>query len=237
MSEEIKVEAPLTDAQQVAVDKVTEQVTKAQETDFLEEVIKNNKSEFTHLGVKYRVGKLNYEQKQEIYKERVKKFTQLLRDKDYSLEKDLKREYLARGIDIDALTNKIKTLEGQKDSAKLKLGELLKNNASDSDCDKIKKEIEGILEEQKNTAMEKQTLLEFSIENQVIVHMYNYMTYLMAERFDGENWVRAFKTFKDFSQSQDDELIGKLAFLVTLIGQDTVKNKNYFWEVPWVCII
>jgi len=215
-------EVPLTETQQVVVDKVIEQVAKSQEADFIEEVIKNNKSEFTHAGVKYRVGKLNYEQKQEVYKERVKRFTQLLRDKDYSLEKDLKREYLDRGIDIDALTNKIKTLEGKKDSAKLKLGELLKNNASDGDCDKIKKEIEAILDEQKDAAIEKQTLLEFSIENQVVVHMYNYMTYLIAERFDGEKWVRAYKTFKDFSQSQDDELIGKLAFLVTLIGQDSV---------------
>lgn len=219
---EIINETPLNTEQQEALVKVKDQIAKATDADFLEEVIKSNKSEFTHKDVKYKVGKLNYEQKQEIYRERVKKFTELLRDKGYSLEKDLKKDYLDRGIDVDAMTAKIKALEDKKDVVRLRLGEMLKKEDNTTDCEKLKKEIEALEDEQKQIAMEKQVLLEFSIENQVMIYMYNYMTYLIAEKFEGDKWVRAFPSFKEFSKLQDDELIGKLAFLVTLLTQDSV---------------
>ena len=52
--------------------------------------------------------------------------------------------------------------------------------------------------------------------------MYNYMTYLSAEKLESDKWVKAFASFKDFTQSMDDTLISKLAFLVTLLAQETV---------------
>lgn len=212
----------LSQEQQKSLDEVKEQVAKAMDTDFVEDLIKSNKSEFTHNDIKYRLCKMNYEQKQEVYRERVKKFTMLLKDKAYSLEKDLKKDYLERGIDIDAMTKKVQALEKQKDDLLLKLGEQLKKDAPDNDCEVYKKEIEKINEEQKNLALEKQTLLEFTLENQVLVHMYNYMTYIASEKQVGEAWVKAFKTFDEFQKTDDDILISKLAFLVTMSFQDVV---------------
>jgi hypothetical protein len=218
-AQETKVE--LTDSQKSAIDAVKEQVAKAIDKDFIEDMTKNNKMEFTHEGVTYRIGKANYEQKQEVYRERVKKFTSLLRDKEYSLEKDLKRDYLARGIDVDGIVKNIQTLDSKKTGLQVKLGELLKKDGSEQDCAILKKEIESIINEQTELALEKQSLLEFSIENQVLVHVYNYLTYMSTERKEGEVWVKAFKTFSDFMKS-DDVLVGKLAFLITMMNQDVV---------------
>jgi len=215
-------ETTLTPEQQKSLDAVKEQVAQAMDKDFVEDLIKNNKSEFTHKDIKYRICKMNYEQKQEVYRERVKKFTMLLRDSAYSLEKDLKKDYLARGIDIDDMTKKIQALETKKNDLLFKLGELLKKDGSEQDCEVYKKEISLIMEDQKGIATEKQILLEFTLENQVLVHMYNYMTYVSAEKLEGDKWVKAYKSFDEFAKSDDDILISKLAFLVTMSFQDAV---------------
>lgn len=187
--------------------------------DFIEEISKDNKMEFTYEGILYRICKPNYNHKQLIYKERVKKFTELLKDNSYSLEKDLKKQYLVRDIDIDGMTEKVKLLEKKKEDLQFKLGELLKKEAPEQDCEILKKEIENINTEQFTINMEKQGYLEFSIENQVTLHVYNFMTSLITEKKVGEDWVPAFSSFDDFMKS-DEALVGKLAFLITMTYQD-----------------
>src|ERR1039457_3949402 len=77
----------LTTEQKTALTDVQEKVAQAINKDFIEDITRDNKMEFTHENVKYRIAKPNYNQKQEIYRERVKKFTELLKDPAYSLEK------------------------------------------------------------------------------------------------------------------------------------------------------
>ena len=214
-------EAPLSDAKQQELNLVQEKIAEAINKDFIEDITRDNKMEFTHEGIKYRICKPTYEQKQSIYKERVKKFTELLKDQTYSLEKDLNKQYLLRDIDIDGMTNRITSLETKKSSVQVKLGELLKKEASDTDCQTLKTEIEEIQRQQQSIALEKQAYLEFSIENQVLLHMYNYMTYVITEKQNGETWIKAFKTFQEF-MSSDEQLVGKLAFLITMAYQDGI---------------
>jgi len=207
--------------QKTALEAVQEKVQEAINKDFIEDITKDNKMEFMHGDIKYRIVKPTYEQKQSIYKERVKKFTELLKDQTYALEKDLKKQYLLRDIDIDAMTKKIASLDTKKQQLQFKLGEILKKDGSDVDCQTYKKEIELLVAEQQTLAIEKQSYLEFSIENQVMLHMYNYMTFIITEKLVGEKWVRAFNTFQEFMQS-DENLVGKLAFLITMSYQDGV---------------
>ncbi len=211
----------LTEDKQKELDIVKNKVAEAIDKDFVEDITRDNKMEFTYEGVKYRIAKPNYEQKQQIYRERVKKFTELLKDSSFSLEKDLKKTYLLRDIDIESMTNKIKVLQAKKEDIQFKLGELLKVDASEKDCNILKSEIESIVQEQTNIALEKQSYLEFSIENQVTLHMYNFMTYLITEKQTGENWSKAFKNFDEFMKS-DENLVGKLAFLITMTYQDGI---------------
>jgi len=214
-------EESLTPEQTKEVDSIQTQIEKAMDKDFIEDVTKNNTNEFIHNNIKYRVMKPTYEQKQEVYKERVRKFTQLLKDPSYALEKDLKKQYLLRDIDIDAMTKAIANLEVRKNAVQMKLGELLEKDGSDIDCQALKKEIESIQEEQRRVIIEKQDLLEFSIENQVILHIYNYLTYTITEKQEGNSWVKAFRSFDDFMKSEE-VLINKLAFIVTVSYNDII---------------
>ena len=214
-------EPNLTTEQKTALTDVQEKVAQAINKDFIEDITRDNKMEFIHDNIKYRIAKPNYNQKHEIYRERVKKFTELLKDPAYSLEKDLKKSYLVREIDVDEMTNKIKGLEEKKGNIQFKLGELLKNDGPEADGESLKKEIEQLTRDQQAIAVEKQTLLEYSIENQVVIYMYNYMTYLITEKFVGEKWVKAFATFQEFMNS-DETLVGKLAFLITMTYQNGI---------------
>jgi uncharacterized protein (DUF885 family) len=211
----------LTNEQKIALDAVKEKISEAVNKDFIDDITRDNKMEFTYKNTKYRIAKPSYEQKQAIYKERVKKFTELLKDQTYSLEKDLKKFYLQRDIDIDAISKKIANLDTKKQDLQFMLGEILKKEGSDNDCKTLKTEIESIQNEQQLLVMEKSAYLEFSIENQVMLHMYNFMTYIITEKFNDGNWVKAFKSFQEFMQS-DEELVGKLAFLITISYQDVV---------------
>jgi len=230
MSEEIvvpevveeKKENTLNTEQKKVLEAVQAQIITALDTTFVEEISKNNVCEFKYKDVLYRVIRPNYQQKQEIYKERVKKFNELLRDKTYILEKDLKKSYLERDVDVDSLGTKIRQLELKKNGVQVKLGELLKNGAPDDDCKTLKTDIEDIEQEQRALAIEKQSLLEFSLENQVLLHMYNYMTYIITEKKDDKGagiWEKAFSSFEKFMQT-DEELVTKLAFLITITNRD-----------------
>lgn len=201
--------------QKEAIEALNDSIKQSIDEDFIQEISHSNVNEFTYKDVKYRVNKPTYQQKQEIYKEKVMKFTSLLKDKNYSLEKTLKQDYLARGIDIDAMGKKIVDLDKRKKELQIKLGEALKNNATDPDCQALKREIEAIEDEQRQIALEKYTLLEYSIENQVTLHIYNFMTYIIAEKQVGDKWVKVTPTFDEFLKS-DENLLGKLAFLVSV---------------------
>ena len=217
----MSTEKIISSEEQKALTEVQEKVAQAINKDFIEDITRDNKMEFTHENIKYRIAKPTYNQKQEIYRERVKKFTELLKDQAYSLEKDLKKHYLTRDINIDEMTNNLKGLEEKKGNLQYKLGELLKSDGSESDGESIKKEIETVMKEQQAIVVEKQSLLEFSIENQVVIYMYNYMTYLITEKCVGEKWVKAFSSFEQFMNS-DDVLVGKLAFLITMTYQNGI---------------
>lgn len=203
--------------QKVIIDAVKEKVAEATNEALVEDAIKNNSASFEFEGVIYRAVKPNYKQKQDVYKERVKKFTELLKDMAYSLERDLKKTYLARGIDLDGMITKITALEKEKNNLQYKLGEALKNSASDNDCIIFKKEIERVTAEQQTVAIDRNSYLEFSVENQVLIYMYSYMTYLVSEKKEGDNWVKAFNTFDDFLAG-NESLINQLAFLTTALA-------------------
>jgi len=212
----------LTDAQIEALQIVKDQIATTIDKDFIEEITKSNITAFSHEDVKYRITKPNYQDKQTIYKERVKKFTELLRDDSFTLEKDLKKLYLKRGIDIDGMAKKITSLETKKEGVQYKLGEVLKKDGNEKDCETYKKEIQDIQEEQKQLAVESSALLEFTIENQVMLHMYNYMTYVITEKEVEGKFVKAFESFQKFMEIDDDALMGKLAFIITMTYQNAL---------------
>jgi hypothetical protein len=182
----------------------------------IEELIKKNEHTFEFEGITYRVTKPNFKQKQEAYKRRIEKFTELLQNDKYMLEKDLKETYLKRGIDIDALTKEIQNKMKQRDDLMIKLGELIKNKGNELELNNFKNEIEILNSEITFLSIRKTSYLEFSLETQVMVYTYSYLTYLLAEKKEGESFVRVWNTYSDFENDKEN-LVNKFSYYVTVM--------------------
>lgn len=198
------------------VNQIKEQVKREVDTNQVDELIKNNATEFEHKGVTYKVGLPSFSDKQKAYEVKVEKFTELLQDKRYKLQADLKKIWMERGIDIDAITAKINTLEGRKADLDLKLGALLKDKAPEEDCKALRDEIQAIKLEQYDLSIEKTDYLQYSIESQVLISVYRYLTYAVTKKKIGEVWVKAWDSYQQFLEAED-ELVNKVSFYVSLI--------------------
>jgi len=200
--------------------KVKDAVEEQKTLTSVESIIKSASPQFTVDGVEYRVSAPTYKQKQEAYDRKVEKFNQLLSDDKYMLEDVLKAKYKAKGVDIDRMFSDNQYLEVNRNNLQYKLGELLKKTPEDTEGAKsLKEEIEKIEQQQYLLSIKKTNLLQYSIENQVLIYVYQYLTYLVTEKKEGDKWVPAWSSFDDFRNS-NEKLVNTASFNATMvIGQ------------------
>ena len=195
--------------------------------DEVENMVQDNKIEFNIKKVKYRVRLLTFEENQKLEKHRRKKYLEFINDKDMLFRKQWIKKYEAKGIDIDGMEDKIRMNLRKENEIMLKL-------AQTSDEKRVKELKAQIIELRKESAfvnIEKTDLLNFSIEDQLMVAVNSYYTYLVLETTSGNEkdpydkfeWVKVYKDFEEFSKSQNSELINK-AFHYT----DTLIYRNGF---------
>jgi predicted house-cleaning noncanonical NTP pyrophosphatase (MazG superfamily) len=183
----------------------------------VQELLQKNEITFTFDKKDYRIKKPNFKQKQEAYSKRIEKFTELLSNDKYKLENDLKTVYLKRNIDINKMDRDINTWISKRDGLRLKLGEAIKNQASDNELEAFKKELEVIMRMIQQMSMQKMQLLEFSIENQVSMYTYSYLTFLVVEIKNGDNYEKLWKTFEEY-EAADNNLLNVCSYYTTLLN-------------------
>jgi len=196
----------------------------------VEAMIQNNVTQFTFKDGLYRIRPLQYAEKQKAYKLKVDTYTKLLRDENNLLEEDLKKLYLRRGIDIEAMSSEIMNLEFKKKRLEEGLGKLLKEKKGETQLETLKEEITSLKHRQLEISIKKTNLLQSSIESQVTVELYQYITFLVTEKQtegkdlgegvkDPDTWAPAWATYDDYLKSPDG-LVNRASFTVSLmIGQ------------------
>jgi len=188
----------------------------------VENLLENNEMEFDVRDKKYRIKKLSFKQKQELAQKRIKKYNTLLQEKDdkgsfiHKTESELIELYKERGIDIDGMVKKFGVLEIKKQDYYLKLGELIKNKVPEQELEPFRKEIEKIKAEQRELSVKKTTLLDGTLEIQLLVFIYSYIAFLVTEIKVGDKWEKAFKTYKDF-ENTENQLIDEIIYYVSLM--------------------
>lgn len=223
MTEEIKQEEIKEQAVKISDEEITKQMDDLLNMNEISDLIKNNEKIFEFKGISYRIKKPTYKQRQEVYNKRVEKYIGLLKDTKFPLEKDLRKLYKERDIDIDKmdieLTNKVKS----RNDLMIKLGEELKNKSPESTLKLLTQEIESKNDEINDLSMNKSSLLEFSLEQQISVFIFSYYTYVLTEKKEGENWVKVWNTFEEF-ENDDQDLINKSAYFITvMLGSELMK--------------
>jgi len=183
----------------------------------LENIIQSNEQTFDLDEVTYRLKKPTYKQRQEAYKKRIEKYTEFLKDKSYLLEEDLKKLYLERGLDTDEILKMIKNKGDRRNSIMLQLGEAIAHNAPDNELETLKEEIKLLNDEIQQLSIKRTVLFDTSLEQQVMIHTISYLTYLITEKKEGENWVRAWNTYDEF-ENAPEKLINHTTYYVTLMS-------------------
>ena len=192
--------------------------------DEVKELIKNNIIEFTHKDVKYRIIKPTFEDKQKTNRCRQIKYIELLKDPTNLLEKDLVEIYKTRGINIQEMDIKFNNLTKERNDLSYKLGKAISENKSTEELQIYKKEIEKIVQEQQRIMIEKSLLLDSSIESQINVFVYLYLTALITEKCISEtgNWIKAWPQYEDLIK-EDESIVNKAVYYTTLIARNDLQ--------------
>ena len=220
MTDEIK--------QEIAKSELEKKIAEIVDLNKVEELVKNNEVTFEVNNITYKVKRATYKQKADTYSKKIEKFIELLKNDKYMLEDDIKKLYLKRGTDIDALTQKLNLLFNNRENLMFRLGEAITNKVPENELEPFKKEIDSINKEIQSLTFNKTSLLESSIESQTMVYAYSYLTFLTVEKLvkgkdlgegnkEADSWIRVWNTWEEFENSED-AVINKASYYVTLMN-------------------
>jgi len=173
-----------------------------------EAAVQDNELQFKHNDKTYRVRKATYLEKQEANKFRMKKYVELLRDPDTLLERDLRKLYKDKGVDIDGIEKELTELYNTQQSLMLELGKAIQNKKPVAELEKYKAEVVQCNSSMQRLNQEKQALLEYSLENRILMEVYGYMIWQISEVKEGETWKRLWKTYDACQADTDAVLLG-----------------------------
>jgi len=183
-----------------------------------EELIKDNKICFEINGVQYRSRLLNFREKEELDGLRRKKFGQLLQDKDLMLESRLIEVYKEKGVDIAEIDLKISKLDTLMHEKNLALGEALAKNDTPTIFKAYEEQIVAFATEKNVLNYQRNSLLQYSIESQLLNYVAELITYLATEIADSEGkYKRIWSNYEDFKKCEDLALVEKAGVMSTLL--------------------
>ena len=181
-------------------------------TSEVEEMIRDNKIEFSIEKNKYRVRQLTFDENQQLEKFRRKKYIEFIGDDSMMFQKQWIKKYKEKDIDIDGMEDSIKENLRKEKLLQIKLAQ----TSDEGRVEELKNQIIELRKESAFINIERTDLLNFSIEDQLMVAVNSYYTYLALEKLTGDKdpydkleYVRVYETFEDFSKSTNTTLINK----------------------------
>jgi hypothetical protein len=220
-------------SRQEELKKAQEKLTELLNLEEVKKLINNNQVEFEYKNETYRVSKPSFKQKQEVYRKRCERHAELLQETKldgkfkYLVEKDLIEIYKKRGIDIDKIVKEVTILATKEKGLLDKLGKALIENQSNPELEAYRIEIDKLRTDITNLITEKNTLLECSIESQLLTFIYNFFAHLVTEKKivvvgQEPKWEKAWKTFDEFLEA-DESLIGIASTYMTMLINDQIE--------------
>jgi hypothetical protein len=190
--------------------KVVDKINDDKELTNIEQLIQDNKVEFEHKGNIYRVRLMSLREKQDLHEFRLSKYGEMLQDKNVLLNKDIIRLYKERDlIDIDKLRDDISKIDAELNTLQMDCGRALENKASESILNDYKDKINKLLTDKQLINFRIDDFLRLSLENQLLNYVAEYITYLTLDVQRDDKWERVFKTYEDFLNCEDEQLVTK----------------------------
>lgn len=195
---------------------LVENIVKVEESEKLENVIKDNQIKFRVGKTNFRVRKPNYAEQSEIEDFRRKKQLEYVKDDSYLFRKQWVEIYKKKGIDIDKMDSDIIRLQNEIEALMLRLAK----TTNKTDIDKLKEIIISSKTKQQELNIEKTDLLSYSIEDSLLVSCNSFYAYLVLEKEVDEKWVKVFKSYEEFKNCKDTMLISKTFYHISFLIYD-----------------
>jgi len=168
-------------------------------------MIKDNKIEFDLDNIKYQVRQPTFEEQKELETFRRHKYVEFMSDSSMMFQKQWIEKYKAKGIDVDEMENQIRKKQNEINKLFIKLAQ----SSEKERVEELKSEILALRSEMASINIEKADLLSFSIEDQLMIAVNSYYTYLVLEKLENNKYIRVFKSFDEFSKSTNTKLINR----------------------------
>ena len=179
----------------------------------VEKMVKDNKIEFEMDNIVFRVRKPTYEEQSELEKFRRMKYLEYLQDKSMMFRKQWAELYKEKGIDINDYDKKMFDIQGQIDDLMIRLAQ----TSNEQDVETLKTDIMKLKSEQAMLNIEKTDFLSYSIEDQLMIAVNSYYTYLVLEVQKEDKWERLFTNYEDFKKSDKSKIINKAFYFVNYL--------------------
>lgn len=167
--------------------------------DLNERLVRDNKIEFKYQDEKYRVRMPTTGEEIEANTKVDELRLKLLTDDKYMTRNQLIEVYKKKNIDIKKLDDEFIKLQDEVNLTRLKLAKL--PDGSEKIIKSLNDKIIELQDKQMLVTQKKINLLQYSIESKVEHQWYIYLTYLITEKLTGKKWIKYWKTFKDFEDS------------------------------------
>ena len=178
----------------------------------IEENIKDNKIYFDHKETKYRIKKPLPKEQLEIEKYRREKYNEFINDENMFFREQWIEKYKVKGIDIEKMDGKMDNLKEEIKRVQIRLAQTTNAEGIKS----LKKNIENLKYKLVKLHIRKQDLLSYSIEEQLIVEVTSYTSYIVLEKkIKDDKYEKMFKNYDEFLSYEDDGLLNKAFFYVT----------------------
>lgn len=195
------------------MNEITAKLSELAQLEEYESLVKDNKIEFTVKNKDYRVRKPNGKERLDANQKKNEKFMEFLNKDNYMLQSQLIKKYEEKGVSINKIDDDILTVSKKNDDLLLRLAKTTIPN----DIEKLKESIIENRNQQSELTMKKNELLQYSIEKQVEDYLNAYFTYLLLEVKEGENWTKAFSSYDEFLNAENDELIIRGAYFLAML--------------------
>lgn len=179
----------------------------------MEQMLKKSEIEFKVEETSYRVRKPIHSEYVELKKFRHKKYLEFVNDESMLFRKQWIKKYKAKDIDILKMELDISSLQAEINALRLKLATI----SIESDIKKLKTEITSLQEKQAIINVEKTELLSYSIEDQLMIMMNSYYTYLVLEKREKNKWVKIFSDYDKFLSCSDTELLRRAFYYINCL--------------------
>ncbi|KKM96145.1 hypothetical protein LCGC14_1181050 [marine sediment metagenome] len=196
-----------------SIRELTKQLKEIEDIAEMENLIKDNVIAFKFEEINYRIRKPSPQEKRDINDKRRIKYLELLKDDKYMLKEQWIEVYKKKGVNIREIDEKLIALQNKHEILLLQLATVDSKGAVED----LKNDIIDIKEQQTAISFRKSELLQYSLEDVLDEYLRTYSAYLVLEKEEKKEWIKAFKAYEDFMGQKDDKLFARALYFLNVL--------------------